>query len=112
MGISHQTGSIVLRGKALYGFYRKEVIDPTTEEVRSVRVCVRLGLKSQMTKLKARDALKAEIAKQTGQLAGGRILKTGLSPSNGLSGTVIFRSDRETGDPKRRRRRQLRLRST
>ena len=77
MGISHQTGSIVQRGKAWYGFYRKEVIDPTTEHVRSVRVCVRLGIKSQMTKLKARDALKAEITKQTGQLADGRILKDG-----------------------------------
>jgi integrase len=77
MGISHQAGSIVLRGKAWYGFYRKEVIDPTTEDVRSVRVCIRLGLKSQMTKLKARDALKAEIAKQTGQLADGRLLKDG-----------------------------------
>jgi integrase len=77
MGISHQTGSIVQRGKAWYGFYRKEVVDPTTEDVRSVRVCFRLGIKSQMTKLKARDALKAEIAKQTGQLADGRILKDG-----------------------------------
>jgi len=62
---------------ACNGFYRKEVIDSTTENVRSVRVCVRLGLKSQMTKLKARDALKAEIAKQTGQLADGRVLKDG-----------------------------------
>jgi hypothetical protein len=77
MGISHQTGSIVQRGRAWYGFYRKDVIDATTEDVRSVRVCVRLGLKSQMTKLKARDALKAEIAKQTGQLTDGRILKDG-----------------------------------
>jgi integrase len=77
MGISHQTGSIVQRGKAWYGFYRKDVIDATTEDVRTVRVCVRLGLRSQMTKLKARDALKAEIAKQTGQLADGRILKDG-----------------------------------
>ncbi len=77
MGISHQTGSIVQRGKAWYGFYRKDVIDATTEDVRTVRVCVRLGLRSQMTKLKARDALKAEVAKQTGQLADGRILKDG-----------------------------------
>ena len=77
MGISHQTGSIIQRGKAWYGFYRKDVVDATTEDVRTVRVCVRLGLKSQMTKLKARDALKAEIAKQTGQLADGRILKYG-----------------------------------
>jgi integrase len=77
MGISYQMGSIVLRGKTWYGFYRKVVVDPTTEEVRSVRVCVRLGIKSQMTKLKARDALKAEITKQTGHLADGRILKDG-----------------------------------
>jgi hypothetical protein len=28
MGVSHQTGSIILRGKAWYGFYRKGVVDP------------------------------------------------------------------------------------
>ena len=77
MGISHQAGSIVLRGKAWYGFYRKEVIDPTTEDVRSVRVCIRLGLKSQMKKPAAREALRREIAKQTGQIPEGRILKDG-----------------------------------
>ena len=46
MGKSHQAGSIVLRGKRWYGYYRKEVIDPTTDNVRVVRVVVRLGLKS------------------------------------------------------------------
>jgi hypothetical protein len=66
-----------IEAKAWYGFYRREVIDPTTEDARSVRVCVRLGLKSQMTKVEARDALKAEIAKQTGQLADGRVRKDG-----------------------------------
>jgi hypothetical protein len=77
MGKSHQVGSVLLRGKAWYGFYRKEVIDPETEDVRSVRICVRLGLKSEMTKPAAREALRAEITKQTGQVADGRILKDG-----------------------------------
>jgi hypothetical protein len=31
MGKSHQSGWIVLRGKRWYGYYRKQVIDPTTE---------------------------------------------------------------------------------
>jgi len=64
-----------------------------------------------MTKLKARDALKAEIAKQTGQLADGRLLKTGLSLSNDLFAAATFRSGRETGGQKRRRKRHLKLRS-
>jgi integrase len=73
MGKSNQSGSIVLRGKRWYGYYRKVVIDPTTDNARVVKVVVRLGLKSQMTKLAAREALRAEIAKQTGQLAGGKL---------------------------------------
>lgn len=77
MGKSHQTGSIVLRGKRWYGYYRKEVIDPITEDGRVVRIVVRLGLKSQMTKPGAREALRAEIAKQTGKIPDGRILKDG-----------------------------------
>ncbi len=34
MGKSHQSGWIVLRGERWYGYYRKQVIDPTTEDVR------------------------------------------------------------------------------
>ena len=75
MGVSNQEGSILLRGKRWYGFYRKDVIDPKTEASRSVRVCVRLGLKTEMTKAAAREALRSEIAKQTGQLPDGRLLK-------------------------------------
>jgi integrase len=67
----------MLRGKRWYGYYRKQVIDPETEAVRAVKVPFRLGLKSQMTKLAARQALRAEIAKQTGKVADGRILKDG-----------------------------------
>jgi len=77
MGRSHQSGWIMLRGKQWYGYYRKQVIDPETETVRVSKVPVRLGLKSQMTKAAARDALRDEIAKQTGQITNGRILKDG-----------------------------------
>ena len=54
------------------------MIDPTTEDVRVVRVCVRLGFKIADDEAHgARSASKAEIAKQTGQIADGRILKDG-----------------------------------
>ncbi len=79
MGTASQSGSIVLRGKRWYGYYRKQIVDPTNENVRAVRTVVRLGLRSQMTKADARDALHAEIAKQTGQIAEGRLLRDGAA---------------------------------
>jgi hypothetical protein len=66
---------------------RKEVIDSTTDNVRVARVVVRLGLESQMTKFAAREALRAEIAGQTNQLADGGA----PPPSNGSSGIATFR---------------------
>jgi integrase len=50
-----------------YGYYRKTVNDPATNEVKSVRVPVNLGPKSKMTKTEARQALEREITKQLGQ---------------------------------------------
>jgi integrase len=79
MGKSHQVGSVTLRGKRWYGYYRKEVRDPETEEVRNARVVVALGLKSEMTKPAAREALRKEIARHTGQLAEGRVQKDSVS---------------------------------
>jgi integrase len=75
MGTSHQAGWVVLRGKKWYGYYRRRVIDPETERERVDTVSVRLGLKSQLTKFAARDALRAEITKQTGQTLDGKIRK-------------------------------------
>ena len=75
MGTSHQEESVLLRGKRWYGSYCKDVLDPKTEKSRSVRVCVRLGLKTEMTKAAARETLGSEIAEQTGQLSDGRLLK-------------------------------------
>jgi len=60
MGKSHQVGSIVLRGKRWYGYYRKDVIDPETEEVRNARIVVALGLKTEMTKPAGREALRRD----------------------------------------------------
>jgi integrase len=76
MGKSHQAGWVSLRGKRWFGYFRQTVLDPETNEERVKKVCVKLGLKSKMTKSEARDALRMEVTKQTGQnLAGNRVLK-------------------------------------
>ncbi|HWB32932.1 MAG TPA: tyrosine-type recombinase/integrase [Acidobacteriaceae bacterium] len=76
MGKSNQAGWVGLRGKKWYGYFRRTVIAPETEQPKVDIVCVPLGLKSQVTKSAAREALRMEVAKQTGQnLAGGRLLK-------------------------------------
>ena len=77
MGKSHQRGWVVLRGKKWYGYYRRTVLDPIANERKTDVVSVILGLKSQLTKGVAREALQKEIAKQTGQNLGGRIMKDG-----------------------------------
>jgi hypothetical protein len=76
MGKSHQVGWVVLRGKRWYGYFRKRVLNPITNEEKAKPVCIPLELKAKMTKSKARDALRAEVTKQTSQnLAGSRVLK-------------------------------------
>ena len=67
MGTTHQRGYVTPRGKQWYGYYRKVVNDPTTDEQKTVRVPVILGLKSKMSKFEAREALQREITKQVGQ---------------------------------------------
>ena len=90
MGKSHQRGWIVERGKKWYGYYRRIVLDPTTEERKTDVVSVILGLKSQLTKGAAREALQKEIAAQTGQNLGGKIMKDG-SHLAGSSATDTIR---------------------
>jgi integrase len=75
MGVSHQAGWVVLRGKRWYGYFRRRVLDPTTNEEQEDTVCILLELKSKMTKAGARDALRTEIAKRTGQNLAGSVLK-------------------------------------
>jgi integrase len=75
MGKSHQAGWVVLRGKRWYGYFRKRVLNPTTNEEEAKPICVPLDLKSKMTKSEARNALQAEVTKQTGLNLVGRVLK-------------------------------------
>ncbi len=77
MGKSHQRGWVVLRGKKWYGYYRRTVFDPTKNEQKVDTVSVILGRKSQLTKFQARERLEQEIAKQSGQNPGGRVMNDG-----------------------------------
>lgn len=77
MGKSHQSGWVSPRGSQWYGYFRRTVLDPETNEERARKICIKLGPKSKMTKLAAREALRAEIKRQTGQAAEERILKDG-----------------------------------
>jgi site-specific recombinase XerC len=67
MGTTQQRGYVTTRGKQWYGYYRKMVNDPATNEQKTVRVPVNLGLKSKMNKTEARQTLEREITKQLGQ---------------------------------------------
>ena len=77
MGKSHQKGWVLPRGKKWYGYFRRNVIDPVSNEPKSTIVPVVLGLKTQLTKFEARESLEREIAKLTGQSLGGRTVKAG-----------------------------------
>jgi integrase len=75
MGKSYQRGWVSLRGKKWYGYFRKTIRDPILNENKSKRVTVILGLKSQMSKREAQEALERELTKQTGRTPSGRALK-------------------------------------
>ena len=77
MGKSHQKGWVVARGKKWYGYFRRDVIDPVSSELKSTIVPVVLGPKSQLTKFEARESLEREIAKLTGQSLGGKAVNDG-----------------------------------
>jgi hypothetical protein len=74
MGNSHQRGWVVPRGKKWYGYYRKEVFYPTTNQYKTDVIPVVLGLKAQVTKFQAREFLEQEIAKNTGTALGGGVM--------------------------------------
>src|SRR5579864_262635 len=74
MGNSHQRGWVVPRGKKWYGYYRKEVFDPTTNQHKTDVIPVVLGLRTHVTKFQAREFLEQEIAKNTGKALGGRVM--------------------------------------
>lgn len=77
MGKSHQRGWVVLRGKKWYGYYRRTVLDPITNEQKVDVIPIVLGPKSELTKFQARERLEQEITKQTGMDSGGRVMNDG-----------------------------------
>ena len=77
MGKSNQRGWIVLRGKKWYGYFRRTVLNPTNNQCKTDTVPVVLGLKSQMTKYQAREALEREITKQIGPDIGRKVMNDG-----------------------------------
>jgi hypothetical protein len=50
-----------------YGYYCKVVNDPATDEQKTLRVPIILGLKTKMSKFEAREALQRELTKQVGR---------------------------------------------
>jgi integrase len=66
MGKSHQKGWVILRGKKWYGYFRREVIDPETNQPKITVVPIVLGARSKLSKFGAKEALEREIARVTG----------------------------------------------
>lgn len=60
-------GWVSVRGKKWYGYFRRTVLDPETNEQRTAATPIALGLKSEMTKTQAREKLQREIVRLTGQ---------------------------------------------
>jgi hypothetical protein len=78
MATTHQRGFVTPRGKQWYGYFRKVVNDPVLNEEKVDRITVILGLRSQMSKGEAREALQREITKQLGQAgSANRIMNDG-----------------------------------
>ena len=78
MGASWQRGYVTPRGKLWYGYFRKTVNDPVSNNEKTVRVAVALGPRSTTSKSEARQALEREITKQNGQSGqGGRPMNDG-----------------------------------
>ena len=77
MGKSHQRGWVVLRGRKWYGYYRRTVLDPITNEPKVDVIPIVLGPKSELTKFQARERLEHEVTKQTGMDSGSRVMNDG-----------------------------------
>jgi integrase len=77
MGTSHQKGWVLVRGKKWYGYFRRTVFDPATNQTQTVSTPVVLGLKSEMTKFEAREKLEREIARLTGHTTEEGVVRNG-----------------------------------
>jgi len=70
------------------------ILRPTRNEKK--KICVKLALKSQMTKLEARKRCGPKSPNRQEEPGGG-VLKTTLSPLSGSFATAISRYEKETG---------------
>ena len=77
MGSSYQKGWVRVRGKKWYGNFRRTVLDPETNQPKTVIAPVVLGLKAEMSKSEAREKLEREIARLGGQPAADGTVKNG-----------------------------------
>jgi integrase len=77
MGSSFQKGWVRLRGKKWYGYFRRTVLDPETNQPKTVAAQVILGLKAEMSKFQAREKLEHEIARLGGQSTGDQSMNNG-----------------------------------
>ncbi|MEA3148750.1 MAG: hypothetical protein QOI53_4415 [Verrucomicrobiota bacterium] len=77
MGTSYQKGWVSLRGRKWYGYFRRTVVDPETNQTKTVSSPVPLGLKAEMTKSQAREKLADEITRLTGQITEDGSIKNG-----------------------------------
>jgi len=77
MGTSYQKGWVSLRGKKWYGYFRRTVLDPETNQPKTISSPVALGLKSEMTKSRAREKLAQEITRLSGQITEDGSVKNG-----------------------------------
>jgi integrase len=77
MGTSHQKGWVSVRGKKWYGYFRRTVLNPETNEPKIVSTPIALGLKARMSKFEAREKLVEEITRLTGQSAGDDSIRNG-----------------------------------
>ena len=77
MVTSHQKGWVSIRGKKWYGYFRRTVLDPETNQLKTVATPIALGLKAKMSKFQAREKLAEEITKLTGPSSGDDSIKNG-----------------------------------
>jgi integrase len=77
MGSSYQKGWVRQRGKKWYGYFRRTVLDPETNQPKPVVAQVILGLKAEMSKFQAREKLEREIVRLGGQSTGDQSMNNG-----------------------------------
>lgn len=77
MGTSYQKGWVSLRGKKWYGYFRRTILDPETNQPKTVSSPVALGLKTEMSKSQAREKLATEITRLSGQITEDGSVKNG-----------------------------------